>query len=60
MTHGRAAGNPDLRNNNAVFPNGDVMANLHQIIDHGAAPNHRIRAGSPIDAGVGANIHMVL
>jgi hypothetical protein len=46
----RAAGDPDLRNNQAMAADRNVVSDLHEIVDLGAFPDHGVACGAAIIA----------
>src|ERR1700733_4730578 len=54
-----AAGNPGLRGQDTTAAKHDIVADLHQIIDHRARPDHGIVPGAAIDRGIGADVDVV-
>src|SRR5262249_11256577 len=55
-----AAGNTHLGYQDAPSTILHVVPDLHEIINHGAGADHRIRAGAAIDGGVRADLHIIL
>src|SRR5947209_12369023 len=55
----RTAGDPGLGDYQAMFTNRNVMGNLNQVINLGAAPDNGGPQGPAIDRHVGANFHIV-
>src|SRR5262249_45656435 len=55
-----AAGNPHLGNQNAVPPDNGVVADLDQIVDLGSLTDYGVVHRSAVNAGVGANLDIVL
>src|SRR5215469_4053969 len=55
----RAAGNPDLRHHDATAADLHVVPDLHQIINHGARADDRIRPSAAIDRRVRADLDTV-
>src|SRR5262249_46263286 len=55
-----AAGNPGLRDDEAMAPDRAVVADLDQIIDLGALSNDGVAAATPVDRGIGADLDVVL
>src|SRR5665213_1639182 len=53
------AGNTGLGHQDAISSDLNVVRHLNQIVDHGAAADHRVRAGAAIDRGIGANLDIV-
>lgn len=54
-----AAGNAHLSHDQAVGSGAHAVANLHQIVDLGAAANTGLANGGPVDGGVAAHLHAV-
>src|SRR6476659_9828968 len=55
----RAAGNPDLRGEQHVAPDGDAVSDLHQVVDLGAGLDTRFAHGGTIDGRVRAELDVV-
>ena len=53
-------GYADLRNQQTMPPNRDVVSNLDLIIDLGAFADNRIAIGAAVDRGIGADLDVVL
>ena len=53
-------GDPDLRDENVIFANLDVMRDLHQIIDFGAAPDDGFTERGAVHRDVCTEFHVVL
>src|SRR3546814_6825047 len=56
----RASRNAHLRDDDAAATDHHVVAYLHEIINHGAAADHGVRATAAVDRGVGTDLHIVL
>src|SRR2546425_5743212 len=54
------AGNSDLGHDDAMLADLHVVADLDEIVDLGAAPDHRLPQHRTIDGRVGADLHVVL
>ena len=52
-------GNADLAGQDAAPSEHDVVADLHQIINHRAGADHSIVTRAAVDRGVGADIDVV-
>ena len=55
-----AARNADLRDHQTVFPNGDVVGDLHQVVDLGAFADDGRPQRAAVNGDVGADFHVVL
>src|SRR4029077_403497 len=55
-----AAGDADLGYEDTTAPDLHVVPDLNQIINHRAGADDRIRAGTPVDRGIGADFHVIL
>src|SRR5687767_10798215 len=56
----RRAGDADLRDDDAMASDLDVVAYLDLIVDFRALAYHRVPVGAAVDGGVGADLHIVL
>src|SRR5881398_1559128 len=56
----RAARDADLRDQDGVLAHLDVVAELHEIVDLGTAPDDRIAERRAVDRAVGADLDVVL
>src|SRR5262245_9123224 len=59
VTDPRAPGDAHLRHHEAVPAQSDVVPHLHQVVDPRPVPNHGVVHAATIDAGVGADIHVI-
>src|SRR5262245_14227687 len=55
-----AARDSDLRHQHTMPPNGNIVANLHQIIDLGSLADHGVAIGTAVDRAASADFHVVL
>src|SRR5688500_15748157 len=55
LEHSRA-GEPSLACNQAVAANTAIVADLHEIVDLGALPYHRVAKGAAVDGRIGADL----
>ena len=55
-----AAGDTDLRDNQAVATDRAVVSDLHKIIDLGALADYGIAGGAAVDGRIGADLDVVL
>ncbi len=55
----RAAGNAGLGRDHYVFANLHVVADVHQVVELGAARDYRNVERAAVDGGVGADFHVV-
>ncbi len=55
-----AAGYADLGDDHAAPAQPHVVSDLHQVIDHAPVADNSIRAGAPINRGVGADLDIVV
>jgi hypothetical protein len=54
------AGNADLRHENRIFADHNIMAHHYQIIDAGSGLDPGRAEGGPVDAGIGADFDVVV
>ena len=52
-------GDADLPAQQAVAPDGHVVADVHEVIQLGAVADHGIADGAPVDAGIGADLDII-
>src|SRR5690349_9640843 len=55
----RRTGNANLRHNHATAAELNIMADLHQVIDARAGTHDGVAGRSPVDRGVGADLHII-
>src|SRR5437016_4239281 len=55
----RRPGDADLRDQQAVLADADVVADLHEIIDLGPFPDYRLAEGGAIDRAIRADLHVI-
>ena len=55
-----AAGNADLRDDQAILPNGHVVRDLHEVVDFGAFADDRRPQRAAVNGDVGADFHVVV
>ena len=60
LADARAPGDPHLGGDDAIFTDHDVMRDLHEIIELGAAADHRASKSCPVHRGVGAYLDVIL
>jgi len=56
----RAAGDTDLRDNQAMAADRNVVSDLHEIVDLGSLTDDRVAGGAAVDRGIGANFDLIL
>src|SRR5262245_28415869 len=54
------AGNPALRDDDAMTADRDIVSDLHQVVDLGAFANHGVAVGAAVDRGPGPDLHFIL
>ena len=55
-----AAGDTDLRDNQAMAADRNVVSDLHEIVDLGSLTDDRVAGGAAVDRGTGANFDLML
>ena len=55
----RRAGDADLRHDHAMLADGDVVGDLHQVVDLRPLPDQRVAAAAAVDRRVGADLDVV-
>ena len=55
----RAAGDSHLGGNQRILADHDVVRELHEIVDFGAAANHGFSESCAVDRSIGADFHIV-
>ena len=56
----RAAGDPDAGHEEAALADAHVVPDVHQVVELGPAADHGVVDAAAVDAGVGADLHLVL
>src|SRR5262245_30734871 len=59
IAHRRAAGNADLRHDQATLSDPNVVTDVDQVVDLRSRPNHRVPDAAAIDRAVSAHFHSV-
>src|SRR3989338_705347 len=59
VADGDAPGNTDLRNNDTVFADRDIVGNLHQVIDLGPLPDKCFIKPGTVDRYISADLNAV-
>ena len=59
VAEGRAAGDADLRGDEALAADAHVVGDLDEIIDLGAPPDHRLAEAGAVEGRVGADLDVV-
>src|SRR5207249_4173613 len=59
-THLGGPGDPHLRDYQRERPDSHVVADLHQVVDLGAAADDGLAQRGTVDAGAGTQLHVVL
>src|SRR5690349_4683061 len=60
VPHAGAAGDPDLRTEDGVAADRDVVRDLHEVIDLRPLPDDRAAETGPVQGRVGADLDVVL
>src|SRR3954469_14892316 len=55
----RRAGDADLRHDHAMLADGDVVGDLHQVVDLRPLPDQRVAAAAAVDRRVGPDLDVV-
>ena len=60
VADGRTASEPTLPGDDAVPSNGDVVCNVHEIVDLRSFANDSVVTTTSVDRGAGADFHLVV